>query len=354
MKKPAFNKIDKKEILYHLIFWAVHFIFRLYLRGYYEDPTSDFLYEELITLPIRMFGAYLTIYLFKHYLFNKKYTAFFSLLPFSIVLILSVRRLVGYFIIEPFFYTNFTQSPLQNISVILKYTVYVYPVITTAVAITIVRRWYYEQIIKRELEKENLKAQLNQLKGQIQPHFLFNTLNNIYSLSIENSKHTSESILKLSDLLDYMLYKTNTPIVILSDEIKLLKDYIELEKLRYGNRLNVTFNTSPDINEFSVPPLLFLPVVENCFKHGVCKTIGNSWIYIDFTRIDDMLICKFENSKYNETINKINEGIGLKNVRKRLDILYPQNHELKIMNEKASFLVIIKINTAHIPTSVSL
>lgn len=354
MTKSVQIKFDRKEVLYHVIFWTVHLILRLYFRGYFNDRSSELLYEEFLTLPVRMFGAYLTIFLFRHYMFKRKYTSFFVLLPLSVILILFIRRLVGYFFVEPLLYTDFIQSDLYDIDSIFKYTVYVYPVISTAVIITVLRKWYSDQVIKSELEKETLKAQLNQLKGQIQPHFLFNTLNNIYSLSIENSTHTSESILKLSDLLDYMLYKTNKPVVNLSDEIKHIMDYIELEKLRYGNRLDIRFNIQPNMDDVKIAPLLFLPIVENCFKHGAGKTIGKVRVSIEFVKDGDNLVCKFENSKNEVPGENIEEGIGLNNVQRRMGMLYGDNYELNITNNKDSFLVMLRLNVSFKPANISL
>ena len=170
------KKIFKNEIFYHVLFWIAHFIFRLYLVEYFINFSSRALYQEFVTLPVRMFGAYLTIYLLKEYLFNRKYLKFAILLPLSVLLVLTIRRLVAYFIVEPLFYKNIAQTDLKNIYFIIKYIVYVYPVISVAVLITFLRKWYSDQVIKRNLEKEKLTAQLNLLKGQIQPHFLFNIL----------------------------------------------------------------------------------------------------------------------------------------------------------------------------------
>ncbi len=354
MLKSWTNRFYKIEVLYHTAFWIIHLVFRLYLRGYFETHQSVTLQEEFFTLPVRMFGTYLTIYLLKKFLFNKEYLRFFLLLPLSMFIILFIRRLVGYYLIEPILYPDLVQTDLVNLYSIIKYTVYVYPVISMAVLITILRKWFSDQEIRRKLEKENLTAQLQLLKGQIQPHFLFNTLNNIYSMAVDKSERTPESILKLSDLLDYMLYKTNSPVVNLDDEIKHLKDYIDLEKLRYGNGLEVDFKVSGKTNNVLIAPLLFLPLLENCFKHGASKAIDNSWVSIDFQVDDKTLTCKFENSKESREVRNYSEGIGLKNVNERLHLLYNNHYEFKILEEKDSFLVILKLDTTHKPISISL
>ena len=352
--KRRINSFFKSEVFYHTAFWIIHVIFRLYLRGYFQSFHSETLFEEFFTLPVRMFGTYFTIFLLKKYLFNKEYLRFFLLVPLSMFIILFIRRLVGYYLIEPILYPDLVQADLDNLYSIIKYTVYVYPVISMAVLITILRKWFSDQAIRRKLERENLTAQLQLLKRQLQPHFLFNTLNNIYSMAVDKSERTPESILKLSDLLDYMLYKTNSPVVSLDDEIKHLKDYIELEKLRYGNRLEVNFKVSGNTKNVLIAPLLFLPLLENCFKHGASKIIDNSWVSVDFQVDGKVLTCKFENSKESGEAKNYSEGIGLKNVNERLRLLYNNHYEIKILEEKELFLVILKLDTTHKPTSISL
>lgn len=350
----SIKKIFKSEATYHVLFWSIHLFFRLYLKGYFRSFESAELYEEIFTLPVRMIGAYLTIFLMKKYLFNRRYKIFALLLPLSILFVLSLERISEYFFVIPLYYSHSSYTNLFNIYELMTGIIYSYPVITVAVILTFLQKWYKDQQIKRELEKEKLKAQLNLLKGQIQPHFLFNTLNNIYAMSVESSDKTSDSILKLSDLLDYMLYKTNTPVVKLTDEIKHIKDYIDLEKLRYGNRLEVIFNLSGNINDVSVAPLLFLPIIENCFKHGASGVIEDAWVSIEISREEDMLICKFENSNNENTSRDEKEGIGLSNVKKRLELLYKNNYEFKIMEERDSFLVVLRINISHEPSYISL
>lgn len=348
------KRIFKSEVFYHVLFWTVHLFFRLYLKGYFRNFESAELYEEIFTLPVRMIGAYLTIFLMKRYLFKRKYKIFAALLPASILFVLILERISEYFFVIPLFYSQSSYTELWNLYELMSGIIYSYPVITVAVILTFLQKWYKDQQIKRELEKEKLTAQVNMLKGQIQPHFLFNTLNNIYALSVDNSDKTSDSILKLSDLLDYMLYKTNAPFVNIADEIKHLKDYIELEKLRYGDRLEVIFTLSGNLNHVQVAPLLFLPIIENCFKHGASGTIENAWVSIDISRGEDLLICKFENSKNENTVSDEKEGIGLSNVKKRLELLYRNNYELKILEERDSFMVVLKLNISHKPSYVSL
>jgi len=185
---------------------------------------------------------------------------------------------------------------------------------------------------------------LELLKSQVQPHFIFNTLNNIYSFAVQNNARTSEMIYRLSALLSYMLYDSKQHMIPLKKEIEYVNNYIELEKIRYGDRLDISLNIFDDIDHFYITPLLLLPLIENSFKHGICN-IGNNWIRIDISIVDDWLSVKIENSydqKNGNTVN-VNKGIGLDNVKKRLDILYHGRHEFKYRPDGHSFLTVIKV-----------
>ncbi|OSY87526.1 histidine kinase [Tenacibaculum holothuriorum] len=195
-----------------------------------------------------------------------------------------------------------------------------------------------EKSNKLALAKEKSEIELRTLKGQLNPHFLFNTLNNIYSLSIINSPKTSTSISKLSEILDHVLYRCNGKYVLLSSEIELLKNFIELEKLRYDDRLKVTFTEDIE-NDTEIPPLILLSLVENAFKHGAGEDSGSPQINIHVSNKDAKFTFKIMNtvSKDYQPDNKGN--IGLLNVRKQLDLIYNVNYTLNIVETDNKFEV---------------
>jgi LytS/YehU family sensor histidine kinase len=207
------------------------------------------------------------------------------------------------------------------------------------------RAWYEQQRLAQELLRDKAIAQLELLKNQVQPHFIFNTLNNIYSLSLKNSPRTSDLIYRLSSLLSYMLYDSRQEFIPVSKEMEYIHNYIELEKIRYGERLDVAVNCFDAVEQFTIPPLLILPLVENSFKHGVSNDVGNSWIRVDISVKDDWLTVKIENSRVPDQVNghAVYKGIGMENVKKRLEIIYPDRHEFKCMSEGQSFLTILKL-----------
>ncbi len=204
--------------------------------------------------------------------------------------------------------------------------------------IALFKYWIKKQKEWMQAEKEKVTAELQLLKAQVHPHFLFNTLNNIYSVSLETSPKTAQLILKLSSLLNYMLYDCKTEHVLLEKEIKVMKDYIDLEKERYANKLEISLNIEGDIKDKYIAPLLLLPFLENAFKHGTSEQLETPWLSMNLTVNKNTLRCKIANSK-NEDIAINENGIGINNVKKRLALLYPGLYELEINNEEDFFVV---------------
>jgi len=204
--------------------------------------------------------------------------------------------------------------------------------------IALFKYWIKKQQAWMQAEKEKVTAELQLLKAQVHPHFLFNTLNNIYSVSLDTSPKTSQLILKLSSLLNYILYECKTEHVLLEKEIKVMKDYIDLEKERYANKLEISLNIEGDIKNKYIAPLLLLPFLENAFKHGTSEQLEKPWLSMNLTVNQNTLRCKIANSK-NEDIAINENGIGIMNVKKRLALLYPGLYELEINNEGDFFVV---------------
>lgn len=198
--------------------------------------------------------------------------------------------------------------------------------------------WTIKQREWMHAQEEKMTAELQLLKAQVHPHFLFNTLNNIYSFSLENSPKTPGMILKLSSLLSYMLYDCNSEEVRLEKEIEIMKNYIDLEKERYGNKIEISWSVEGDSRDKFIAPLLMLPFLENAFKHGASEQIEKPWMGVDISVKHNILRCKIANSK-NEFVSNSTNGIGIKNVKKRLGFIYPNRHELKISDEEDFFVV---------------
>jgi len=194
------------------------------------------------------------------------------------------------------------------------------------------------------LETEKLASELAFLKSQINPHFLFNTLNNVYSLAFKKSDDTPDAIIKLSKLMRYMLYESNENQVFLSKEIEYLHNYIDLQKLRLPNTIKIIFNVEGDIEGRLIEPMLLIPFVENAFKHGI-SYVDNSKISISIKLSAYELLFVIENKINNAKITEESgSGIGLSNVKRRLTLLYPNKHTITINDNNDEFKVTLKIN----------
>lgn len=214
--------------------------------------------------------------------------------------------------------------------------------LTTSAASPMIIKFFKLWTIKQQdwmrAQQEKITAELQLLKAQVHPHFLFNTLNNIYSFSLENSPKTPELILKLSSLLSYMLYDCKADEVRLENEIKIMKNYIDLERERYGNKIEISWSVEGEIKDKFIAPLLMLPFLENAFKHGTSEQIEKSWLSVDISVMHGTLKCKIANSK-NEYVSLRGNGIGINNVKKRLEFIYPGKFDLKI-NDEGDFFVV--------------
>jgi len=204
--------------------------------------------------------------------------------------------------------------------------------------IVLFKYWMKKQREFLSEKNEKINAELQLLKAQIHPHFLFNTLNNIYSYSLKNAAQTSHMILKLSSLLRYILYDCKADEVMLDREIDTMKNYIDLEKERYANRLEISINVEGDTKGKYMAPLLLLPFLENAFKHGTSEQLEKPWLSMDISVKQNIMSCKIINSK-NETVKPNENGIGITNVKTRLSYLYPNHHELKLVDEGNFFVV---------------
>ncbi|GAB4032477.1 sensor histidine kinase [Spirosoma jeollabukense] len=213
-----------------------------------------------------------------------------------------------------------------------------------AAAIKLVKVWYLKQEAYQQIEREKLHAELQLLKSQIHPHFLFNTLNNLYALTLSKSDQSPAVVLKLSELLRYILYDCNAPEVPLTEEITFMRNYIGLEQLRYGDRLDMSVTISGDYESKLMAPLLLIPFLENAFKHGTSEQLEQAWMHVELSVQDNVLKFKVINSREENPHNDTYAGgIGLQNVQKRLQLLYADRHELKIVAEEETFMIALAL-----------
>jgi LytS/YehU family sensor histidine kinase len=206
------------------------------------------------------------------------------------------------------------------------------------------KHWYHHQHRTLQLQKEKADSELRLLTAQVHPHFLFNTLENILSKTKTESPGGSKMIMSLSDMLRYILYEGRKPLVPLEQELSMIAKYINLEKIRYGNKLDVHMLTPDRMSDIYIAPLLLLPFVENCFKHGASHMLQNPWINLTVELKDTTLVLKLMNAKMpNSGGSQHKPGIGIKNVRQRLELRYKNKHKLEIREEQEVFVVDLRV-----------
>lgn len=344
--KRRIHWIFKNRILQHTLFWVAHIVFYGTLYGSFQENYQQTYLEELVYTPGRMVFTYFTLYfLLPKFLLPGRYGEFFLWLVVSSFVAGLAQRYVAYTIHYPLYYPEYLRDPFFYFPKIVKMFVGIYPVTFFALAIKLLKYWYANQQAQQVLIQEKLQAELKFLKTQIHPHFLFNTLNNLYALTLKKSDKAPETVLKLSELINYMLYECKSDEVALSKEIKFIRNYVDIEKMRYGDKLDVDIRVTGNVIERPIAPLILLPFVENSFKHGASENLLQSWVKITIDSHADHLIIKVENSKSGENGQNGDEGIGIQNVKRRLALLYPNRHELKIINGEETFLIVLSINT---------
>jgi two-component system, LytTR family, sensor kinase len=217
----------------------------------------------------------------------------------------------------------------------------------TSTMLKIITDWFRSQQEKQRLVTQNMQSELRFLRAQINPHFLFNTLNSLYALTLKKSDVAPEIVLKLSEIMRYMLYECNEKQVFLSKEIQYIQNHLALERLRLTKNLDIKFTVEGTVNDQQIAPLMFIPFLENAFKHGLSNHLGDGFCHINMTVTRENVEFFIENSKPDrilQTEHPESGGIGLANIRQRLALLYPENHELIIRDLPDKFEVNLKIN----------
>ncbi|MFI5186890.1 MAG: sensor histidine kinase [Chitinophagales bacterium] len=253
------------------------------------------------------------------------------------------KMLVLYFV-DPVIYGGLIHPvPFFNLLSFLVVSIDIGFVSGVAIAIKQVRLQLAGKEIERNLSREKLEAELKFLRNQTNPHFLFNTLNNIYALARKKSEDTPIVVMKLSRLLRFMLYETQKPLIKIGEEVQMLNHYIELEKIRYNGRLAINFLKEIDDETELISPLLLLPFIENAFKHGVSESRFQSYIHIDMKLKNSVLNFNIENTKESNGDENNGENIGLNNVKRQLELMY-SNYSMQVQNVSPVFRVCLTIN----------
>ncbi|MHA7607826.1 sensor histidine kinase [Elizabethkingia meningoseptica] len=353
--KKISEYIRTHRLAQHLLFWSVIVITFVPagLLDEHNDPVwIILLFNFCIHIPQMLASYFLAYYLLPKCILKKKYFLSLVLFLLSFYVFSALARILTVHVGEELVRAKpFKQESIYEIltdihTLVVKYFPAVFSISFQFLFVKYFVNNEQKKSQARQLEQKKTESELKMLKAQLNPHFLFNTLNNIYSLSLDNSSKTASAIGKLSDILDHILYKCNDQLVSLSSEIELLKNYIELEKLRYDDRLEITFDKDIE-NNIQIPPLLLLSLVENAFKHGAGEDSGSPKIWISIIQKQDSFLFKISNTVSSDYVSNDKEKIGMNNIKKQLDLIYSDNYSLDIKQASNLFSVVLQINQNH-------
>lgn len=336
-----------RQIIWHSAFWLVMIGFFMFIGS--TNPKTSF--ADLLILFV-LFGFINVSVFYANYLVllprllnRKKYVQY----TFAVVLLIFSISLVKYGFALAFERVVLFRSSMTRP---LTFAQYYFSAVFTSLmfvflsaALRFALDWFRNERIRRELENEKLSAELAFLKSQINPHFLFNCLNNIYSLAYQKSDATPEAVLKLSEIMRYMLYESNDKLVDIGKEIGYLRNYIDLQKLRFGNRAMVEIQVNGAAEGLLIAPMILIAFVENAFKHGLISDMQKP-ITVTLSTDNKKLDFVVRNAKSTHNKDKTG-GIGLVNVRRRLDLLYPGNYTLNVENEMENYTTHLTLDLNH-------
>lgn len=341
--KTIYDFLNKRLVI-HIVFWTLYVLVGSFIFSYQQSfPYFFYLINFLIHMPVLAFFSYSLVYfLVPRYLLNHKYWQFLLALMISIVVGTVMRIFIGKYV----YYALFIPKVLHpgewfSISIFLVNMMWILAPAILFSMFKYYRNWINSQALAHEIERKHLAAELQVLKAQLNPHFLFNTFNNLYLLALQKSDKTPMVISKMSDLFHYILYECNAVEVPVFKEIKLIDDYIQLEKLRYSSRLSVSFEKNIESGDCRIPPMLIYTFVENCFKHGSSPDPATPWIRL-YVKVNKNLF-EFEAANSIPAANcqsdSIVDGVGLSNIKRRLELIYPKRYELEIRKENCQFFI---------------
>ena len=331
-----------KYKLHHVLFWMLLLGLWYYLR--YQDYSTEQIAFQVTLVKVCALAAavYITNYfLIPRLLYKKWYVGFAG----AFIALITVSSLVKIFLMSKIMH----DPTMLNLSGNLKSRFYEnvisdFFLIMAGAAFKLIVDYTKMQKRLAEVAKEKAETELNFLKSQINPHFLFNSLNSVYFLIDKNNSDARQALHKFSDMLRYQLYEANGEKIPIEKEISYLQDYVHLQQLRKDENYKVQFHCSPEVKNFSIEPLLLIPFVENAFKHISHKTDGSNFVKLDLTRSNGFFEFAVENSRERGMYTtEQHGGIGMNNVKRRLELLYPDSHHLDVSDDPNTFKINLKL-----------
>ena len=338
------QQILKTKISTDILVWLIFISILFAIVSHFTDLIFATNFIVFGIAPVIPF-VYVHFYLYNRYFLNRKFSIYIPGLIFLVCVSGIIAQYIAdaYLNSDDFYYGGFL-NPLLFIIITTGIKAYKDSLQNKIKLNEAVVQKASAELKLKEIEAKQAKTELDLLKMQINPHFLFNNLNNIYSLSLLKSDLASSAILKLSGLMRYLIDSSSKPMVPLSDELRFIENYIVMEELRLENKCNINFSIQKETNNYTVPPMLLIPFVENCFKHGISINSDKNQIEISIIINDNNLKLTTKNSIHTNNNNSIKpKGLGLINIQKRLNLLYQNNHMLRIDTENGEYKIYLQI-----------
>lgn len=345
-QKNWFKRIYKflsQRPAYHSILWLVYISLMLLINFSGVDKLPFTLTNILIHSIFLAALVYLNLnYLIPKFLSQKKLFNYFTYLISATLIATPLELICLYWNMR-----TYVEAQRYLIENQYMHFLFIFIVLNSSTVLKIGKEWLLQERIKRDLEKRNLQSELSFLKSQINPHFLFNTLNSLYALTLKKSDQAPEIVLRLSGMMRYMLYESNEKEVPLNREVQYIENYLELERIRYGNKAEILFDYQGEAaDNFLLPPLLFIPFLENAFKHGLSNSLSVGYVRINIIAAENSIQFDIENSKTDDPKDEryYQGGIGLSNVKRRLELLFRNSYDLKIQDEADKYIVSLHLD----------
>ncbi len=333
-----FIQFIQKPWVVHSVFWILVYV--ILLTSDKDDHLTVLeVVRNLISVSFYMLVVYINLgYLIPRYLNQKNFMTYVMLLLAMVAIFTPIKVLL--------LYITYEEAEPREMLVMNQHAIFLllFLIAGGSTVIKIISDWQRHQRDRKDLETRRMQSEIKFLKSQINPHFLFNTLNSLYALTLMKSDKAPEIVIKLSEMMRYMLYESNERRVPLQKEVNYIENYLELETLRQSGRPDIQFKVEGAVNEQTIAPLLFIPFLENSFKHGLNHQINEGYVHVTMKVFENKLLLRIVNSKPTAPppeapTDKKSGGIGLVNVQRRLNLLYPNQFKLDISDSETEHIV---------------
>ncbi len=337
-------QLARKPWVLHVLFWIL--VFAMMLAAGPDSSISTLeVVRKLIHLSFYMLVVYINLgYLIPKYLSQKNFMTYCLLLLVMVAVFTPIKVLLLYITYDDSDPREFLIMNQQYIFLLL------FLIAGGSTVVKIISDWQKHQRYRKELETQRMQSEIKFLKSQINPHFLFNTLNSLYALTLKKSDNAPEIVIKLSEMMRYMLYECNERRVPLQKEVNYIQNYLDMEKLRQSGQTDIQFKVEGQLKDQMIAPLMFIPFLENSFKHGLHHQLGDGYVHVIMKVLENKLLLRILNSKPYQTslqAEKQSGGIGLANVQRRLNLLYPNQYKLDIMESDNEHIVELSLDLSN-------